>query len=309
MLGGRCFIHLWSNEISKILVIGASSFTGNAFVKFLREREQDVTTASLRDFTWPTNYDPEYVVNFAAANVVAPSWDYPVQYMDVNVQKQIPIWFRIAASMARYLHISTPEVYGNAGVNPIKEDQCFSPSTPYAVSRAGAEMMLKAYSARYGLRVAFTRAANAYGPGQQLYRLIPKLIMSVRKGIRFPLDGGGNSYRQFVHIDDLCAAYWRVMLHGKRAEAYHVGSNVTFRIETLVKIICSRLQVRFEDAVSVVPERHGKDPAYILDSTKLISLGWVEEKNINKGIDEVMNWIDDNWEILKDQPMNYEFKA
>jgi dTDP-glucose 4,6-dehydratase len=297
--------------MSKVLVIGASSFSGRHFCEYLRERECEVCEQSARQvFLWGNQ--TEYIVNFAAANVVAPSWDYPHGYMESNLDFAI----RIADShrhgalphLKRYVHISTPEVYGNAGVSPIKEDTPFAPSTPYAVSRAAAEWMLQAYRKSFGFPVVFTRACNVYGPGQQLYRLIPKVMASIKHGIRFPLEGGGASYRQFIHVHDLCDAYWRVMLHGQIGEAYHVGSDVTLRIETLVRLICAGMGLDWEDVVEVTPDRPGKDPAYILDSTKMKALGWEANITMPDGIEEVRQWMNLNWELLKHQSLTYEHR-
>jgi dTDP-glucose 4,6-dehydratase len=296
--------------MAKVLVIGASSFSGRHFCEYLRERECEVTEASAREFfMWG---DHEYIVNFAAANVVAPSWDYPHGYMEINLDAAIRIadCHKLGSLplLKRYVHISTPEVYGNAGVSPIKEDTPFAPSTPYAVSRAAAEWMLQAYRKAFGFPVVFTRACNVYGPCQQLYRLIPKVMASIKHGIRFPLEGGGASYRQFIHVHDLCDAYWRVMLYGQIGEAYHVGSHITMRIETLVRMICNGMGENWEDVVEVTPDRPGKDPAYILDSTKIKALGWESDISMTDGLAEVRQWMDDHWDTLKDQSLNYEHR-
>jgi dTDP-glucose 4,6-dehydratase len=154
-----------------VLVIGASSFTGKHFCAYARQQGATVIEASLRSPFEPL-FDaiesaPEYVVNFAAANVVAPSWEYPEAYMRVNVEMQIPIWDALRKQPIRkYVHVSTPEVYGNTRTR-VYEDAPYNPSTPYAVSRVAAELMLKCYHKRYGFPVVFTRACNVYGPGRR----------------------------------------------------------------------------------------------------------------------------------------------
>src|SRR5882672_5353443 len=133
----------------KVIVVGASSFTGTHFCRYAREKGAEVVEANLRDMSWMTESQGNYVVNFAAVNVVAPSWDEPEKYMWVNVGKVTELADGLLLYMpARYVHISTPEVYGSTD-GWVKEDAPYNPSTPYAVSRAAAEMLLKCYHKQY----------------------------------------------------------------------------------------------------------------------------------------------------------------
>jgi len=295
--------------MSNWLVIGASSFSGGHFCRYLESRGENVDTMSLRNFELVDivcmRYD--HVVNFAALNVVAPSWQHPDRYMQVNCVEQIGLWMALAAHETRYLHVSTPEVYGSTK-GWIREDAPYNPSTPYAASRAAAEMMLKCYHKQYNLPVIFTRACNVYGPGQQLYRLIPKLIVSIKKGEKFKLEGGGTSARAFIHIDDLCEATYLLATKGTPGEAYHITSNDYQSIAGLVRLTCALMGKRMEDVVEEVPERPGKDANYQLFAGKIRELGWDAKVKLADGIQSVIDWIEEDWETLKDQPMEYEFK-
>ncbi len=291
----------------KVIVVGASSFTGRHFCAYAREKGAEVVEANLRYMPWFPQAKDNYVVNFAAVNVVAPSWDRPLHYMNINVNRVTEMARGMIEHMpAKYVHVSTPEVYGSTdGV--VNEDHPFNPSTPYAVSRAAAEMMLQCYRKEYGLPVVFTRSANAYGPGQQLYRLIPKLIVSIKKGIKFPLEGGGISQRSFVHVADICDATWRVMvLGGNAGEAYHI-STIPHTIRSIVGIVCDHMGVDPNEATMMVPDRPGKDASYRLSSVKIRrELDWEPTIDIYKGVEEVVHWVDQNWETLKEQPMEYQ---
>lgn len=289
--------------MTRFLVIGASSFTGRAFCEYAERKGDEVAKASLRDWDWDVGVQ-QYVVNFAAANVVAPSWDWAQSYMNTNVQ--IALWnkLRLRGNIKRYVHISTPEVYGSTN-GMVKEDAPYNPSTPYAVSRASAEMMLKCYFKQYQFPVIFTRSCNVYGPGQQLYRLIPKLIVSIKKGIKFRLEGGGRSLRSFLHVKDACAAIYQLCEKGTLGEAYHISTVATLGIRGLVDMVCNRMGVKFEDVVEEVPDRPGKDQQYMLDSTKIRKLGWNDTVWIDDGINEVIAWVERDWDILKDLPMEY----
>lgn len=296
--------------MSSWLVIGASSFTGRHFCEYLRGKEVDVVEGSLYNAVcqWAERERFDYIVNFAALNVVAPSWDHPRDYMRVNVGLPSLMWDVLAKTPPkRYLHVSTPEVYG-----PMREWRsesfAFAPSTPYAVSRAAAEMMLRCYHQRYGLPVVFTRACNVYGPGQQLYRLIPKLVWSIKHGIRFPLEGAGASMRCFLHVDDVCNAYYAAAVHGAPGEAYHVSCTNLKSIATIARMVCNEMGVKAEDVIETAPERPGKDEAYLLRSEKIRELGWAESISLPNGIGSVVEWMEREWETLKDQSTTYEFK-
>jgi len=295
----------------KILVIGASSFTGKHFCEYARAQDADVIEGSLRtiNFTYGMIQSVDYVVNFAALNVVPQSWERPNAYMKVNCLDQRPIWDYLRGSVAleKYVHVSTPEVYGSQPAY-IGELSRLNPSTPYAVSRAAAEMMLRCYHQQYELPVVFTRSCNVYGPGQQLYRLIPKVIASIKKGIKFPLEGNGTSLRSFLHVHDVCRATWKVMLDGIPGEAYNVSSHEEHSIADIVKMICERLGKSFEECIEHKAVRPGQDMKYRLKTTKIRDLGWEDKISLETGIDSVIDYINTNWETLKDEPMEYVFK-
>ena len=294
--------------MSNWLVIGPTSFTGGHFVDYLESRKQDIRGATLRNWE---NLEtliarrPDYIVNFAAINVVAQSWLYPEKYMDVNV-------FRFSSLLElmrhdppkRYIHISTPEIYGNV-TGRIRESQPFNPSTPYAVSRAAQEMLLECYRKQYGFPVVYTRGCNVYGPGQQLYRLIPKVIACIKRGVKFPLEGGGHSVRSFLHVSDVCRAIYDVAVKGEVGEAYHLSSPLSWSIAGLVETICGMMGINPKDVVEIIQDRPGKDTAYLLDDTKLRRLGWNDNVSMDDGLREVIAWMTDNWDKLKDKSMEY----
>ncbi len=133
--------------MTKVLVIGANSFSGAHFVKYAAAQGAEVSTGSLRTWNLPQwNCAADYVVNFSALNVVAPSWDYPIDYLRANVTRTTELldYLVRCGKVTRYVHVSTPEVYG-ATRGKIGEDAPYNPSTPYAVSRAAAEMMCQVY--------------------------------------------------------------------------------------------------------------------------------------------------------------------
>lgn len=324
---------------ARFLVIGSNSFSGASFVDHLLEREFDVIGVSrsaephvaFLPYRWrksangfrfqriDLNHDlealmrlvvaerPEYVVNFAAQSMVAESWKNPDHWMMTNVVSTVRLHeqLRHLDFLRRYVHISTPEVYGTTE-GRVADNAPFNPSTPYAVSRAAADMSLRTFSTAYNFPVIFTRAANVYGPGQQLYRIIPRTILYLRLGRRLPLHGGGHTKRSFIHMRDVCDATLRATLSGRNGHTYHISTQRMTTIRELVQCICARLGKRFEDSVEETGERLGKDAVYDLDSSATkIDLGWVDQIQLEEGLDQTILWVDRFFEELKSQPFEY----
>ena len=254
---------------------------------------------------------PDYVVNFAAQSMVAESWLNPGDWFLTNVVSTIKFHdeLRKYDFLKRYVHVSTPEVYGSC-TGLVDENHPFHPSTPYAVSRAAADMSLRTFRAAYNFPVVTTRAANVYGPGQQLYRIVPRTILYILLGHKLQLHGGGVSTRSFIHMQDVSDATWKIMRLGQNGNTYHVSTNNVVSIRDLVERICIKLGVKFEDHVELVGERLGKDSAYHLDSTKIrTELDWQDRISLDQGLDECIAWVKDNLAVLKAQPLDYQHKS
>jgi dTDP-glucose 4,6-dehydratase len=326
----------------KALVIGSNSFSGASFAAYLLDRGLDVIGASrspephraFLPYRWGgkdgrfrfhridlnTDLDalseliererPSVIVNFAAQSMVGESWKNPDHWMTTNVVSAVRLHERLRRFdfIERYVHVTTPEVYGSTD-GFIRESAPFNPSTPYAVSRAAGDMSLKTYFDAYRFPVVFTRAANVYGPGQQLYRIIPRTILFILLGRKLELHGGGHSRRSFVHMNDVSSATWRIATEAPPGETYHISTPEIVTIREVVDRICRKLGVRFEDSVEVVGERLGKDAAYLLDSGKLrTTLGWEDRIKLDAGLDDCIAWVRSNFEDLRRQPFDYVHK-
>lgn len=255
-------------------------------------------------------FRPDAVINFAAQSMVAESWLHPEHWYQTNVVANVLLHDRLRrfAWLKRYVHVSTPEVYGSCQGN-VTEDAPLNPSTPYAASRAAGDLHLLTFLKQYGFPVVFTRAANVFGPGQQLYRLIPRTILFIRTGRRLQLHGGGHSVRSFIHIRDVAEATLRLARDGQPGEVYHLATRVTHSIRQVVELICRRLGADFRQVVEIVDERPGKDAAYLLDSTKArTTLGWEDRISFEDGVGEVIAWVDEHLEALRQQPLDYRHK-
>lgn len=323
-------------------VIGSNSFSGASFVAYLLEKGYPVIGSSRSSLphkaflphTWmlqPQNFTfhqfdlnhdldatmdmvnrerPAYVINFAAQSMVGESWKNPDHWFMTNAVSTVRLHDRLRKCefLKKYVHITTPEVYGSTS-GFIDENAPFNPSTPYAVSRAAGDMSLRSFFGAYKFPVVYTRAANVFGPAQQLYRIIPRAAIYIRLGKKIQLHGGGYSERSFIHIRDVSDATERVMRDGVPGEAYHISTNRIISIRDLVRMTCDKMGVKFEDCVEEVGERLGKDAFYTLSSEKIRKqLGWQDHIALEQGIDETIAWIDRFLPDLKQLPFDYIHK-
>ena len=327
--------------MNTVVVVGSNSFSGATFIDFCLRQNAKVIGLSrsteLEDVFLPYKWSahknftfhsldlnrdlvkiisliqdikPDYVVNFASQSMVAESWLNPADWFMTNVVSTVKFHdeLRKFDFLKRYVHISTPEVYGSCN-GFVTENHHFNPSTPYAVSRAAADMSLRTFQATYNFPVVTTRAANVYGPGQQLYRIIPRTILYILLGRKLQLHGGGVSTRSFIHMNDVSNATWQIMQKGRNGETYHISTEEVISIRELVERICFKLNVKFENHVEFIGDRAGKDAAYHLDSTKLrTELSWKDSINLDKGLDECIVWVKNNLTDLKSLPFDYIHK-
>lgn len=327
---------------NKILVIGSNSFSGSNFVNNQLSEGMEVYAISrskeLNKVFLPYKKNSEInnlhfhqydinknlediislikkkkitkVVNFAAQSMVGQSWDYPEHWYQTNTVSTIKLHNKLKDLdfLDRYVHVSTPEVYGTCE-GLVSEHTNYNPSTPYATSRAAADMSLKNFFDTYNFPVVFTRAANVYGEYQQLYRIIPKAILSFLLKEKLPLHGGGHSVRSFIHMDDVSNATNKIVKNGKIGDIYHISTTQNISIREIVEMVAKQMNVSFEDNVEITEDRKGKDGAYLLDSTKLRNtLGWNDTIILEEGINKTIKWVKDNYDVLLKQPMNYIHK-
>jgi len=326
----------------KFLVLGSNSFSGATFVDYLAAQGHDVVATSRSDephqallpYKWQArkgavrfqridiNHDLDAlgallkrerigcVINFAAQSMVGQSWERPDDWMMTNVVSTVRLHMllRNLDFLDRYVHITTPEVYGTTD-GWVRESTPFNPSTPYAVSRAAGDMSLKTFIDTYQLPAVMTRAANVYGPGQQLFRIIPRTILAAMTGKKLTLDGGGTSQRVFIHMNDVSDATLKIALRGRQGETYHISGNELVTIRKLVESILAKLGKNFDECVELGPERPGKDAAYMLDSSKLRDdLGWRDRIPLGDGIDDVIAWTKRFQDQLPALPSSYIHK-
>jgi len=326
----------------KYLVIGSNSFSGSSFIDAALSKNHKVVGVSrskelksyflkykknpninkFKFFRIDINndekkikkiilkYKPEIIVNFAAQSMVSESWDNPEHWYNTNItssSKLIKI-VKSCSFVKKYINFTTPEVYGSTK-NWIEESFYFNPNTPYAISRAAFDYHLLAMFKTFNFPVIFVRAANVYGPGQQLYRIIPKTIMCIKNNKKISLHGGGKSIRSFIHIDDVSSALMLIAEKGMIGNTYHVSGKTLITIRELVNNICKILKKDFKKFTNISKERPGKDMAYKLKSKKVRKmLRWKDNIKLQKGLEDVISWVNLNYKFLKKQTLIYKHK-
>lgn len=325
----------------KIAVLGSNSFSGASFVRHCLAQGLEVLGASrsaepagcFLPYRWlpadrqrgfrfvraDLNHDlvrlmdaldefqPAWVVNFAAQGMVAQSWLQPAHWYQTNVVANVLLHDRLrtAGWLQKYVHVGTPEVYGST-TGVIDESAPFHPSTPYAVSRAACDLHLRTFHQEYRFPVVWTRAANVYGAGQQLYRIIPRTILAIKLGQKLQLHGGGRSVRSFIHIDDVAAATLSIARQAPAGECYHLSTARFISIRDLVAMICTMLGADFDAVVAPAADRPGKDAAYTLDSAKARrTLGWRDTVALEEGVRTTLAWVEAHLDELRRQPPDY----
>ena len=244
-------------------------------------------------------HEPELIANFAAQGEVRNSWLYPEQWYETNTMSVVRLTeeLRKRDYLNKYLTASTPEVYGSTSEDLVENNK-YSPSTPYAASKLAGDMHLHTLFKRYGFPVVFTRSANVYGIHQQLYRIIPRTIIFLKLGKIIELHGKGKAKRSFIHIKDVADASLKALEIGENGHTYHIspeGNEIS--IYSIVEMISEMMGYNFESSVQLVDQNYGQDDMYSISSSKIRSeLDWSPKITFEKGIEEMIFWIEQNWE-------------
>lgn len=252
---------------------------------------------------------PDIVINFAAQSDVETSWEYPWQWYQTNAVALARLIAHLSdqAYLKRYIHISSPEIYGNCC--DIDETANLNPSTPYAASKAAADLLLQVYM-RQGFPSVIVRSTNVYGARQQIHKIIPRAIIYSRLRKKLELRGSGEAIKSYIHIRDVSRAERFLIEANDVSGVYHISPDRSISIRQLVRAIYDKLGVDFNDSVVIKPRHKGRDAAYIIKSDKMRSLGWKPEISLSDGLNEVIAWVDKYLvDDLAHRPLNYRHAA
>ena len=244
------------------------------------------------------------LVHFAAESHVDNSISGPAPFIQTNLVGTFvlldvarEVWAGDAG--CRFLHVSTDEVYGSLGATgKFHEEMAYAPNSPYSASKAGSDHLVRAYHHTYGLPTLTTNCSNNYGPRQHREKLIPLTISRMAKDQPIPVYGDGQNIRDWLFVDDHCAAIETVLAKGRLGETYCIGGDNEWKNLDLVELLCDivdrylgRPQGTSRKLITFVQDRAGHDRRYAIDASKIHSeLGWKPQTTFEAGLDRTVAW-------------------
>ena len=304
----------------KILVTGGLGFIGSNFIlKLLKEHnnfqviniDAELTGSNPKNLIEAQNHknyefvkgnitnkkfmeeqiaNCDAVINFAAETFVDRSINDANPFLVSNIRGAYTILDIITKQKKRMIQISTDEVFGSLIDGTATEQSKLNPSSPYAATKAAAELLVNSYSVTYGSDVIITRCTNNYGPHQFAEKLIPKTILLANKDMKIPIYGNGTNIRDWIYVADHCDAVLMALLNGKAGKSYNISANNEIDNLTVVRKILEIMN-KPEDLIDFVEDRPGHDFRYSMDSKKISDeLGWRVKSNFDYGLRKTIQW-------------------
>jgi len=317
--------------MQSILVTGGAGFIGSNFVRYMLQNYPGVKVINFDKLTYAGNlenlkdvennpnyhfvrgdicyqelveyvvqeFDIDVIVNFAAESHVDRSILGPEIFIRTNVLgTQVLLEVTKKFGIEKFIQISTDEVYGSLGsVGKFTEDMPLLPNSPYAASKASADLLCRAYFKTFDVPVIITRCSNNFGPYQFPEKLIPLMIINALNDKPLPVYGDGKNVRDWIYVLDHCRAIDFVIQKGKPGEIYNIGASNEWQNIDIVKLILKKLG-KPESLIKFVKDRPGHDRRYAMDWTKIKNeLGWEPVYTFEEAITETINWYiqNENW--------------
>jgi len=322
----------------KILITGGAGFIGSNFIRYFLKRYRQCVVVNYDLLTYAGNLDNlkdlkenrryefikgdirnvkkirqavkgvDVIINFAAQTHVDRSILDAGEFVDTNIKgTQILLEAAREHSISRFIHISTDEVYGSINKGSFTENSEIKPNSPYAASKAAADILARSYFITYKTPVIITRSSNNFGPYQYPEKLIPLFVTNILEGEKVPLYGDGLNVRDWIFVLDNCRGIDLVLQKGKIGEVYNIGGNNEKNNLELTHLILNLLG-KNKDFIRYVKDRPGHDRRYSLDSRKIRALGFKPELNFKRALKETIVWYEANrswWEKIKNKKEQY----
>ncbi len=327
----------------RILILGSSSFSGASTVNYLLNQKSYKIFGTYRkkkrdsylpykfnkyknnfkeykvDFLKNSNnliniikeLKPDVILDFASICMVNESWKNSDIYFQINVSSKIKMIEYLSNSkfLKKYIYISTPEIFGSSRKYISEKNNSFSPQTPYATSKLSFEYFLKNYYRNLNFPLIISRFSNFYGPGQPLYRLIPKLISCIDSKKKFTLQGNGYSKRNFIFTFDFCSGIDKIISRGKIGKTYHFSGKKFYSVNDVIKNVCDLKSYDKKKLVNKIKSRVGQDFIYKLGSHMTRNeLKWKPIYTLKKGIQEIILYHRKHLKYLSDKDLIYRDK-
>jgi dTDP-glucose 4,6-dehydratase len=311
----------------KLLVCGGAGFIGSNFVRHrvrdhgdavvvldkltyagreenLADLDVELIHGAIEDPDAVANAVPgvDAIVNFAAETHVDRSISGPEAFVETNVRGTLVLLEAARAhDVARYVQISTDEVYGSIEQGSFTEESPIVPSSPYSASKAGGDLLVLSYLHTYGLETLVCRGSNNYGPYQYPEKLIPLMVLNAIHGDKLPVYGDGLNIRNWLYVEDFARGISHALAHGKAGEVYNVGGpDEHTNIEVVQRILAAT--GNDDSLIEYITDRPGHDRRYSLGSEKIRALGWEAQVRFDEGLQRTVDWYRDNtswWEPIR----------
>ncbi len=324
--------------MKSILVTGGAGFIGSNFVRYMLDKYVDYRIIVLDALTYAGNRanledwegDPRYffyhgdicdetvvdnlmsnvdaVVNFAAETHVDRSIHAAGRFIDTDVRGTFVLLEAARKhEIERFIHISTDEVYGSIENGSFKESDPLMPNSPYAASKAGGDLLVRSYYVTYGVPAVITRSSNNYGPYQYPEKLIPLFVTNAIDDRSLPLYGDGKNVRDWIYVEDNCAAIDLVLHKGETGGIYNIGGgNERENVYITEKIL--QLLDKPQSLIKPVKDRPGHDRRYSVDCSKIHQMGWKPAHSLDAGLKQTVEWYRNHeqwWRDIKEKNEEY----
>lgn len=312
--------------MSNFLVTGGAGFIGSHFVDLLLSRDSTERVIVLDSLTYAGNLknvkltdsrvtfvkgsilddsmvdglvsQVDYVVNFAAESHVDNSIKDSHKFVETNVLgTRVLLTASEKNKIRKFLQVSTDEVYGSISEGSWDENSPLLPNSPYSASKASADLLVRAFHKTFGLNANITRCSNNYGPRQYPEKIIPFFINKIQMRQKLPIYGNGQNVRDWLHVEDHCAAIEMVLDHGESGETYNIGGGFEVSNLNLAKMLLEIFEIPF-DQISFVQDRKGHDFRYSVDWSKIQkALGYKPRKEFASNLTSTVDWYlkNPNW--------------
>jgi len=308
----------------RILITGGAGFIGANFVHYIIEKESDHDIIVLDKLTYAGRMENlkevlnriefvrgdiakekdvknamknvDAIINFAAETHVDRSIADPENFVRTNfLGTYVLLEYARRNDVKRYIQISSDEVYGSIEKGSFREEDTPNPSSPYSACKAGADMLVQAYYKTYKLPILITRTSNNFGPYQYPEKLMPLLILRAHQNAPLPLYGDGMNTRDWIYVEDNCAAIDVVFESGKIGEVYNIATGNEKTNLEVAKLILKQMS-KTENLITFVKDRPGHDRRYSLDTTKIRELGWKPKHDFEDALNKTIDWyLDNEW--------------
>jgi len=322
-----------------ILVTGCCGFIGTNFVKLVLKEKPDWNVVNIDALTYAGNIENlkglegnkhynffkgdvaneidicgagdlltgklDAIVHFAAESHVDNSIKNPGIFIKTNVEGTLKLLKYAKEKNARFLQVSTDEVYGALGATGyFTEDTPLAPNSPYSASKAGADFLVRAWHETYKLDAVITRCSNNYGPYQFPEKLIPLAVTNLMQGKKIPVYGKGLNIRDWLHVEDHCRGILLALEKGEAGRVYNIGGNNEWKNIDIARELVKIMGLG-EEQIEFVTDRLGHDFRYAIDATRIRKeLGWESKYTFSTGLPETVKWYKENetwWKPLKDR--------